>query len=94
MGYGNYSFTAHAALAAGRLSDRAVARGRDEAAVRRRTMIVAQAVVGVAIAGVWFAQGAWQLGACLIVAGIGSGFVSVNLYAVAQIFSGPRAAGG
>ncbi len=83
-----------AALAAGRLSDRAVARGRDEAAVRRRTMIVAQAVVGVAIAGVWFAQGAWQLGACLIVAGIGSGFVSVNLYAVAQIFSGPRAAGG
>ena len=83
-----------AALAAGRLSDRAVARGRDEAAVRRRTMIVAQAVVGAAIAGVWFAQGAWQLGTCLVVAGIGSGFVSVNLYAVAQIFSGPRAAGG
>ena len=83
-----------AALAAGRLSDRAVARGSDEAALRRRTMIVAQAVVGAAIAGVWFAQGPWQLGTCLIVAGIGSGFVSVNLYAVAQIFSGPRAAGG
>jgi MFS family permease len=83
-----------AALAAGRLSDRAVARGADEAALRRRTMIAAQAVVGLAIAGVWFAQGSWQLGACLIVAGIGSGFVSVNLYAVAQIFSGPRAAGG
>ncbi|MFM5949438.1 MAG: MFS transporter [Novosphingobium sp.] len=83
-----------AALAAGRLSDRAVARGSDEAALRRRTMIVAQAVVGLAITGVWFAQGSWQLGACLIVAGIGSGFVSVNLYAVAQIFSGPRAAGG
>ncbi|MEQ1495209.1 MAG: MFS transporter [Novosphingobium sp.] len=90
------SFTAQgiAALAAGRLSDRAVARGRDEAALRRRTMIVAQAVVGAAIAGVWFAQGPWQLGACLILAGIGSGFVSVNLYAVAQIFAGPRAAGG
>ena len=90
------SFTAQgiAALAAGRLSDRAVARGRDEAALRRRTMIVAQAVVGAAIAGVWFAHGPWQLGACLILAGIGSGFVSVNLYAVAQIFSGPRAAGG
>jgi MFS family permease len=83
-----------AALAAGRLSDRAVARGADEAALRRRTMIAAQTMVGLAIAGVWFAQGSWQLGACLIVAGIGSGFVSVNLYAVAQIFSGPRAAGG
>lgn len=82
------------AIAAGRLSDRAVARGADEPALRRTTMIVAQATVGVAIAGVWFAQGPWQLGACLIVAGIGSGFVSVNLYAVAQIFSGPRAAGG
>lgn len=83
-----------AALAAGRLSDRAVAGGRDEAALRRNTMIVAQALVGGAIAGVWFAQGPWQLGACLVLAGIGSGFVSVNLYAVAQMFSGPRAAGG
>lgn len=83
-----------AALVAGRLSDRAVARGRDEAALRRTTMIAAHAVVAAAIAGVWFAQGAWQLGACLVLAGIGSGFVSVNLYAVAQMFSGARAAGG
>ncbi len=83
-----------AALAAGHLSDRAVARGANEATLRRWTMAVAQAAVGAAIAGVWFAQGTWQLGACLVIAGIGSGFVSVNLYAVAQIFAGPRAAGG
>jgi MFS family permease len=83
-----------AALVAGRLSDRAVARGDDEDALRRRAMIAAQALVAAAIAGVWFAQGPWQLGACLILAGIGSGFVSVNLYAVAQMFAGPRAAGG
>ncbi len=90
------SFTAQgiAALAAGQLSDRAVARGANEAALRRWTMVVAQAAVGAAIAGVWFAQGTWQLGACLVLAGVGSGFVSVNLYAVAQIFAGPRAAGG
>jgi MFS family permease len=83
-----------AALAAGRLSDRAVAGGADEAALRRTTMIAAHAAVAAAIAGVWFAQGAWQLGAYLVLAGIGSGFISVNLYAVAQMFSGPRAAGG
>lgn len=83
-----------AALAAGRLSDRAVARGADEAALRRTTMVAAHAVVAAAIAGVWFAQGPWQMGACLMLAGIGSGFISVNLYAVAQMFSGPRAAGG
>jgi MFS family permease len=71
-----------------------VARGADEAELRRNTMIAAQAVVGAAIAGVWFAQGPWQMGVCLVLAGIGSGFVSVNLYAVAQIFAGPRAAGG
>ncbi len=83
-----------AALAAGRLSDRAVARGADEATLRRTTMIAAHAVVAAAIAGVWFAQGPWQMGACLVLAGIGSGFISVNIYAVAQMFSGPRAAGG
>lgn len=83
-----------AALVTGRLSDQAVARGRDEAALRRAMMIAAQAMVGAAIAGVWFAQGLWQLGACLVVAGIGSGMITVNLYAVAQMFSGPRAAGG
>jgi MFS family permease len=90
------SFSAQgvAALVAGRLSDRAVAGGADEAALRRTTMVAAQAAVAAAVAGAWFAQGPWQLGACLVFAGIGSGFVSVNLYAVAQIFSGPRAAGG
>jgi MFS family permease len=83
-----------AALAAGRLSDRAVARGADEAALRRTTMVATHALVAAAIAGVWFAQGPWQMGICLILAGIGSGFISVNIYAVAQMFSGPRAAGG
>ncbi len=90
------SFTAQgvAALAAGRLSDRAVTRGRDEAALRRTTMAASQALVAVAIAGVWFAPGPWQMGVCLMLAGIGSGFISVNLFAVAQMFAGPRAAGG
>jgi len=82
------------ALAAGRLSDRAAAGGRDEGAMRRAMMIAAQAVIGAAIAGLCFARGPWQVGACLVIAGIGSGLTSVNLYAVGQMFSGPRAAGG
>jgi MFS family permease len=90
----NFTTQGAAALLAGRLSDRAVTRGRDEASLRRTTMATAQALVAVAIAGVWFAQGPWQMGACLVLAGIGTGFISVNLFAVAQMFSGPRAAGG
>jgi MFS family permease len=83
-----------AALAAGHISDRAVVRGADEAVLRRTTMIAAHALVAASIAGVWYAQDIWSMGVCLILAGIGSGFVSVNLYAVAQMFSGARAAGG
>ncbi|WP_435416725.1 MFS transporter [Parerythrobacter aurantius] len=90
------SFTSQgiAALVAGRLSDMAVVRGADEARVRRLSMIGGQAILGIAIAGIWYANDAWTLGAWLVVAGIGTGCVSVNLFAVAQIFAGPRAAGG
>lgn len=90
------SFTTQgvSALVVGRLSDMAVTRGADEARVRRWLMIVGQAMLGVAVTGIWFAADAWTLACWLAVAGIGTGFVSVNLFAVAQIFAGPRAAGG
>ncbi len=83
-----------AALAAGRLSDWAVARGSDEGSLRRAMMIAAQALLGAAIAGVWFAKGHWQVGACLVIGGISQGIVATNVFAVAQMFAGPRAAGG
>jgi MFS family permease len=82
------------ALVMGRLSDRWVARGAEEGLLRRRLMVVGQAMAAVAIAGVYFAEGPWQIGACLVLAGIGSGFTSTNLFAIGQMFSGPRAAGG
>ncbi len=81
------------ALVSGRWSDRAVAAGADEGALRRRAMIWAQALSGGAIAALWFADGLLQVGLCLVVAGIGSGLLATNLYAVGQMFSGPRAAG-
>ena len=82
-----------AALAWGHLSDHLVARGANEDRVRRWTLASCQVVVGLAIAGVFVAQSQAELIACLVLAGIGSGAVSVNLYAVAQIFGGPRHSG-
>jgi len=90
------SFTTQgiAALVGGRLSDMAVVRGVDEARVRRWLLGIGQALCGGAIAGAWFADGAAQLAGWLVIFGIGGGLVSVNIFAVAQMFAGPRAAGG
>ncbi|WP_095012561.1 MFS transporter [Tsuneonella mangrovi] len=90
------SFTSQgiSALVSGRLSDMAVKLGVNEGRVRRWLMAAGQAIAGVAIAGIWFAHGTAQLGTWLVIAGIGVGLLSVNLFAVAQMFAGPRAAGG
>ena len=82
------------ALIMGRLSDQWVARGADEGRVRRGLMISGQALAAGAVASVYFAHGAIQIGACLIVAGLASSFTSTNLFAIGQMFAGPRAAGG
>jgi MFS family permease len=57
-------------------------------------MMAGQSLLGLAIAGIWYSDDAWALGGWLALAGFGTGFISVNLYAVAQIFAGPRSAGG
>ena len=82
------------ALVMGRVSDHWVGGGADEGAVRRRLMVVGQALASVALACVYFTDGPYQLGAVLMLAGIASGLTSTNLFAIGQIFAGPRAAGG
>lgn len=82
------------ALIMGRLSDQWVARGADEGRVRRSLMIAGQALAAVAVASVYFAHGAIQIGACLIAAGLAGSCTSTNLFAIGQMFAGPRAAGG
>ena len=82
------------ALVLGRLSDTWVQRGVDEARVRRALMIAGQAMAALAIAAVFFAQGVVQIGLCLALAGLASSMTSTNLFAIAQMFAGPRAAGG
>lgn len=82
------------ALLAGLLSDIAVGRGANEDRLRRWTMAVGQLVAGAAIAGIYLAQSPQMVLFWLVVTGIGSGVIGVNLFAVAQMFGGPRAAGG
>ena len=81
------------ALIMGHVSDRWVRAGADEARVRRGMMIAGQALAAVAIGSVYFAQGPVQVGACLVLAGLASSLTSTNLFAIGQMFSGPKAAG-
>jgi len=81
------------ALAGGWLSDIMVARGANEGEVRRWLMIAGQVGLGAAIAGIGVADSYAMLAFWLAVAGFGTGLLSTNLFAVGQIFAGPRAAG-
>jgi MFS family permease len=88
-----YAAQAVAALGFGMLSDSWTKAGRQEAAFRRWMMILGQLVAGLAVLGIAFAQGPLELGILLCLAGIATGALSLNTYAVAQMFAGPRAAG-
>lgn len=88
-----FSAQAIAALTSGHLSDRQVAAGRDEGELRRAMMIVGQLATAGAILGVAMATSVASLAVWLVVFGVGAGLVSTNLFAVAQVFAGPRAAG-
>lgn len=88
-----YAAQAIAALAFGASSDWWTRRGRSEASVRRAMMIVGQIFAGAAVLGVAYARTPAEIAALLCVAGVATGALSLNIYAVAQMFSGPRAAG-
>ena len=81
------------ALAFGWASDRLVQRGIDEGRVRKTLMAVAQAVVGAAILGAAMATSNVVLAAWLVIAGLASGIIGTNIFAIAQMFAGPRASG-
>lgn len=88
-----YAAQAAAALTFGAISDRWTVSGRSEGSIRRSMMIAAQFIQGGAILGVLLADGMLQLGVLLCVAGVATGALSLNVFAVAQMFAGPRAAG-
>ena len=88
-----YAAQAVASLAFGALSDWWTRRGLLEATVRRWMMTLGQLGAGLAVLGIAFADGPLELAILLCLAGIATGALSLNTYAVAQMFSGPRAAG-
>jgi MFS family permease len=88
-----YAVQAIAALAFGSLSDWWTARGYSEGRVRRAMMFAGQLLAAVAVLGLAYATSTIQIGALLCLAGIATGALSLNTYAVAQMFAGPRAAG-
>jgi MFS family permease len=88
-----YAVQGACALGFGYYSDWWTRSGRSEAKCRRWMMISTQALAAAAILGLAFAHTAMSVGILLCVAGLASGSLSLNLYAVAQMFAGPRASG-
>lgn len=88
-----YAVQAAAALTLGHVSDRWTRSGRSEAAMRRWMLIVGQLVTGACILGVSVSNDRLAIALLLCAAGAATASLSINLYAVAQMFAGPRAAG-
>ena len=88
-----YAVQGGCAFAYGHFSDWWTRSGRSEAACRRWMMVVSQLLAAAAILGLAFAHSAVAIGLLLCVAGAATAALSLNLYCVAQMFSGPRAAG-
>ena len=88
-----YAVQAVAALGFGYASDRWTRGGRSEGTIRRAMMFAGQLLAALAVAGLPFADSNTKLALLLCLAGIATGALSLNTYAVAQMFSGPRAAG-
>ncbi|MCL6739575.1 MFS transporter [Sphingomonas sp. RB56-2] len=81
------------AVGQGWLSDRLVRAGRDEALVRRTLMVGGNVMMAVSILALMQAEDAATIGLWLVIFGAAAATGGVNLYAIAQIFAGPRASG-
>ena len=88
-----YAVQGACALGYGHFSDWWTRSGRSEAACRRWMMVASQLLAAVAILGLAFAHSALSIAILLCLAGAASASLSLNLYAVAQMFAGPRASG-
>jgi MFS family permease len=88
-----YAVQGACALGYGHFSDWWTRSGRSEAVCRRWMMVASQLLAAAAILGLAFAHSALAIGILLCLAGAASASLSLNLYAVAQMFAGPRASG-
>ncbi|MEO5808532.1 MAG: MFS transporter [Sphingomicrobium sp.] len=81
------------ALVQGWASDRWTRSGRDEAAFRRWSCALAQLVLAVGVIGLMAARTPGTITIWLMVVGAANASAGLNLFAVAQMFAGPRASG-
>ena len=81
------------ALVQGWLSDRWTKTGRSETAFRRASMVIGNLVMGGAIIALIGARTPLAIGGLLMLFGAATATGGLNLYAIAQIFAGSRAAG-
>ena len=88
-----YAVQGACALGYGHFSDWWTRSGRSEAACRRWMMVASQLLAAASILGLAFATDAVTIGILLCLAGAAPASLSLNLYAVAQMFAGPRASG-
>ncbi len=88
-----YLVQAVSALLLGWLSDRLVARGVDEGRLRKGLMAAGLSLTGIAVLGVGLAGDTAHIAFWLLFAGIAGGPCGSNVYAISQMFAGPRAAG-
>lgn len=82
-----------ASLALGIWSDRWTRSGRSEASIRRGLLTVGQVGAAAAILAIPLAASPLVIGILLCAAGVAVACIPTNLYAVGQMFAGPRAAG-
>lgn len=90
LGYATQGATA---FAIGIWSDRWTRSGRSEARIRRIFLAVGQVLAGASLVAITMTHDVLMIGTLLCVAGVANAFLPTNLYAVAQMFAGPRAAG-
>lgn len=88
-----YAIQAASALTLGAVSDRWTRAGGSEAAVRRAMMIAGHLAYAVCIMGVLAAHSLATIALLLCIIGMAGGALSLNTYAIAQMFAGPRASG-
>ena len=89
----SYAAQAVSALSFGYMSDWWTRRGYREAAVRRAMMVGGQLLAAGAVFGLAYQQTNAGLALVLCLAGIATGALSLNTYAVAQMFAGARSTG-
>lgn len=88
-----YCVQAASALVLGNLSDRWVRSGKSETRIRRAMLVAGHLIYGFGIIAIPLVHSLPVVIALLCLLGACGGAVSPNLYAVGQMFAGPRASG-